>query len=256
MLALTRKNRIRDIIGEQKSVTVIELADKFKVTEETIRRDLKSLEDSGVLIRTYGGAYLNEESFYTGKPNPVSEISNERLEKLCEHCLDLIDDGDSLMLDSSQEALCLCGKLKNKRLNVITDSLLVASALADCEGIQVISTGGYYNKETSSFTGKVAQQVLSGYYADKVFLSCTSLDTEFGISERHEDVAAMRLLMTSRAKTVYLLADHDKFGEVSLFSVCGFDRIHAVATHCGLSSDWQDFFVENDIELIECPAFL
>ena len=60
MLALTRKNQIRELILEKKNVTVSELAKLFSVTEETIRRDLKSLEESGVLIRTYGGAFIQE----------------------------------------------------------------------------------------------------------------------------------------------------------------------------------------------------
>ncbi len=58
MLALTRKNKIKEIILEKKNVTVSELSRQFSVTEETIRRDLKALEEAGVLTRTYGGAFF------------------------------------------------------------------------------------------------------------------------------------------------------------------------------------------------------
>lgn len=254
MLALTRKNQIQDIIMEQKSVTVNELALKFSVTEETIRRDLKSLEETGVLTRTYGGAYIQN-----GVVNDIKRPLREMLhipnkQRIARKCAEFIHNGDSIIMDPSTTVFPLCNEIKDKRITVLSDSLAVANFFSECDNIHLISTGGTYYGLFSCFTGRIAQQTIREYFVDMVFLSCRSIDMEHGVTESNEDIAIMHRLQIERAKKVYLLVDHTKFGNVSFVSICGFDKIDAIVTDDILSDEWHTFLERHNVKLYECPG--
>jgi DeoR/GlpR family transcriptional regulator of sugar metabolism len=252
MLALTRKNKIRELVLEQKNVTVSELASLFSVTEETIRRDLKSLEESGLLIRTYGGAYIQD-----GVVNDLRDSLRETIlvpnkQKIAKKCAEFINNGDTIALDASTTAFHICSEIKNKRITVLTDSLKVSSYLSNYDNIHLISTGGTFLNKYSSFTGKSAQKTIMEYFVDKAFVSCRSVDMQHGITDANEEIAAIRTLLIERAKKAFLIADHSKFDNVSFVSICGFDKIDVVVADEPLNAEWHEFLKQRNISLFEC----
>ena len=254
MLALTRKNQIRELILEKKNVTVSELAKLFSVTEETIRRDLKSLEESGVLIRTYGGAFIQD-----GVVNDIKMALRENIlvpnkQKIAKKCAEFIHNGDTITLDASTTAFHICNEIRHMRLTVLTDSLKIINYLAEYDNINLIATGGTLQHNYHSFIGKMARQTIREYYVDKVFVSCRSLDMTHGITEASEDIAAVRKLLIERANKVFLIADHSKFNKVSFVSICGFDKIDSIVVDEPLSSDWHEFLEKHGIDLYECES--
>ncbi len=247
MLALTRKNQIHEIILEQKSVTVSELAKKFSVTEETIRRDLKALEEAGVLTRTYGGAYIQN-----GVVNEIQLSIRETAlvpnkQTIAKRCAGFIHNGDTIALDASTTAFHICDEIKNKRLTVLTDSLHIVNMLAEYGNIRLICTGGNYQDTYSSFMGDTAKQTICSYFVDKAFVSCRSVDMEHGATDSSEEIAAIRKLYIERANQVYLIADHTKFNKVSFVGLCGFDGITAVVSDEPLPDEWHTFLEQRDI---------
>jgi len=252
MLALTRKNKIKDIIMEQKNVMVSELAELFSVTEETIRRDLKALEESGVLIRTYGGAYVQDGVVNDIRTPIRKNILASNKQRIAKKCAEFIHSGDSIILDPSTTAYYICNEVKTKRLTVLTDSLSVAQFFADYANIHLIVTGGTYMSTYACFTGKISQNTVSSYYVDKAFLSFSSLDMSRGMSDSNEDIAAMHRIQVEHAKKVYVLADHTKFDNVSFASTGGIGRIDAIVTDAVLSKEWHEYLDKQGIELYEC----
>ncbi|MEG2202903.1 MAG: DeoR/GlpR family DNA-binding transcription regulator [Christensenellaceae bacterium] len=252
MLALARKNKIRELISEKKNVTVSELAELFAVTEETIRRDLKSLEELGVLQRTYGGAFIQDGVNSDIRTSLRETILIPNKQRIAKKCAAFINNGDTITLDASTTALHICDEIKNKRLTVLTDSLKIANYLAEFENIQLISTGGTFNSTYASFVGKSARQTIREHFVDKAFVSCRSLDKEHGITEACEELAANRKLLMERANQVYLIADHSKFDRVSFVNICGFDQIDALIVDKILCPEWHDFLEQNDVMLYEC----
>lgn len=252
MLALTRKNKIRELVLEQKNVTVSELAVFFSVTEETIRRDLKSLEESGLLIRTYGGAYIQDGVVNDIRASLRETILVPNKQRIAKKCAEFINNGDTIALDASTTAFHICNEVKNKRLTVLTDSLKVANYLSNYENIHLISTGGTFLNKYSSFIGKSARQTIREYFVDKVFLSCRSVDMKHGVTDANEDIAAIRTILAERAKKVFLIADHSKFDNVSFVSICNFDKICAVVVDEPLSFEWHQFLEQKSIDLYEC----
>ena len=161
MLAIERKNEILSILQKEQRVLVAELSTRYQVTEETIRRDLEKLEKEGFVKKTYGGAVLNKNSTID-MPLKIREKTNRKeKQKIAQTVASLIEDGESIMLDSSSTSLMIAQELKKKKkLTVITNSVEVLIELSGCEGIKVISTGGTLRDSSLSLVGKMAQDAL------------------------------------------------------------------------------------------------
>jgi DeoR/GlpR family transcriptional regulator of sugar metabolism len=252
MLAVTRKSKIQDIIFEKKSVSVSELSGIFSVTEETIRRDLKALEDDGFLTRTYGGAYIDAgvQSDIRLSVREVSFVENKR--RMAAACRPLIADGDSIFIDCSTTAFHLCGFIEDLRVTVLTNSLKVLSRLSDREAIRLIASGGSFRASSFSFVGKSAIQTLNSYYVDKAFISCRSVDLAHGLSHSSEQQAEIYSLMLDRAEKVYLMCDHTKLDKISFVNIGGLKRVHTIITDASLPRRWRDRLQRDGIHFIEC----
>ena len=164
MLAIERKNEILATLQKEQRVLVTELSQRYNVTEETIRRDLEKLEKEGFVKKTYGGAVLNSNT-NLDLPLRIREKNNqEEKEKIASKVADMIEEGDSLMLDASSTSLMIAKKLKKlKKLTVITNAVEVLIELSGQEGIKVISTGGVLRDASLSLVGKSAERTLENY---------------------------------------------------------------------------------------------
>ena len=115
MLAIERKNEILSILQKEQRVLVAELSTRYQVTEETIRRDLEKLEKEGFVKKTYGGAVLNKNSTID-MPLKIREKTNRKeKQKIAQTVASLIEDGESIMLDSSSTSLMIAQELKQKK---------------------------------------------------------------------------------------------------------------------------------------------
>lgn len=252
MLAVTRKLKIKELVLEKKSVTVSELAKIFSITEETIRNDLKTLEEEGVLTRTYGGAYIQD-----GVQNDINVSIRETLfvnskEKIADKCASFVHHGDSIFLDASTTSLFISTKIRTKRVTVITNSLKVANALADSESVRLILIGGMFSPASMSFLGRSALNSMQGFFVDKAFISCRSVSIEHGVTDSNEQQAELRQVALKRANKVYLVVDYTKFNKTSFTNICSFDDIDTVIVDKPIDENWHNFLSEHKAEVIEC----
>jgi DeoR/GlpR family transcriptional regulator of sugar metabolism len=240
------------MILEKKSVTVSELSKLFSVTEETVRRDLKELEDEGVLTRTYGGAFIQD-----GVQNDIDVNIRETLyvtnkQKIATKCAASIHHGDSIFLDASTTSLFIASKIRDKRVTVITNSLKVANTLAEAESVRLILTGGMLSPQSMSFLGRSTLSSMQSFFVDKAFISCRSVSMDHGITDSNEQQAEVRQLVIKRTNKAYLVVDYTKFNKTSFTSICDFDEIDAVVVDKRLDDTWRDFLTEKNIEILEC----
>lgn len=250
MLAVKRREKIKELLFENKSVIVGDLAKIFNVTEETIRRDLTLLEKEKILIRTYGGAFIQE-----GVINDISARIRENVlvsnkEKIGSCAYNLISNGDSVFIDSSTTSLYLAKQLINKRIVVTTDSLNIANVFANSDTVKLYLVGGKYNPNTMSFIGSRAVSNISRYFFDKCFISCRSINRNFGITDSNEHLAEIRSFAIKHSNKSYLLCDHSKFDRTSFEIICTFNDIHGIITDEEPSKDWKTFFKKQHIQLI------
>ena len=250
MLAISRLSEIRNIVGRDKSVLVSDLATKFGVSEETIRRDLKKLETEGVLVRVYGGAYSAD-----GVENDVNVVLRENIlvkekQDIANSCLPYIHDGDSIFLDCSTTGLQLAHLLTDYTLTVTTNSLLIAQALSAYDNIRLILIGGRLHKTSMSFVGENAALMLGMYYLDKSFLSCRSLSMSTGLTDSNESQSAMRRIALNRSNVSFLLADHTKFDSTSFAHISDLRDFDYLVTDTTPDSEWRTYLAQNDVKLI------
>jgi DeoR/GlpR family transcriptional regulator of sugar metabolism len=168
MLAIQRREKIMELLREDGSAKVIALAKLFKVTEVTIRQDLEKMEKDGLIIREHGGAYLKN---IKDQVQTFSLTHQENLDKkalIAQKCLDFIEAGDTIILDSGSTTTEIAKGLKGrKNLTVITNALNIALILGAEPGIEVIVTGGEFKPPTLSLTGQKAADFFKGLHAQK-----------------------------------------------------------------------------------------
>lgn len=253
MLAIERRNKIMSILEDKQSVLVTDLSKSFNVTEETIRRDLEKLEKEGVLKRTYGGAVINQNTSFD-LPLNVREITNiESKSYIGMKVAEYIEEGDSIMLDSSSTAIYVAKNIKDKkRITVITNSEKVIMELSNARDCKVISTGGTLKSSSMSFIGHWAEKAIQNYYVDKAIISCKGIDLEKGITDSNEMEAEVKKNMINSAKKVFLVVDNTKFDKVSFVKIAEISDVNTIFTDEKLSLKWEEFLENKAVKLNYC----
>ena len=217
MLAAERHEKILDVLSDRGTIRTIELAEQLAVTDETIRRDLETLEKEKQLQRTHGGAVkLRAERIEL--PYDARKVQHiEAKQKLAQVAISLIEPHDCIYLDASSTVLQLAFQLTELPLTVITNSHLVVSTLCSKSDLKLIITGGDYDTPSQSFLGPTTLSAIQRYHIDKMFCSGNGIDAVHGISEINEWQALIKETVIKRAERLYYLADYSKLGKVSSF---------------------------------------
>ena len=230
VVADERQSRIAQLVAVRGSVRIGELAEAFAVTEPTIRKDLSSLQERGLLKRTHGGALAIH-------PNADRELAGRQTahmaskEAIAEACVGLLRDGDSVFLDSGTTVETFARKLARQagsiRLSVLTNSLGVANALADVSTIDCVLLGGQLRRVDGSVVGDLALENLQRFTFSAAFLGVSGF-SELGVSVGSLAEAALKAAVIERARRVVLPVDHHKVGATDFARVCKLDEVDVV----------------------------
>ena len=252
MLPIERRNKIIELLQEEKKVVVTNLSSLFGVTEETIRRDLEKLEKEGIATKTYGGAVLNED-LRLDLPYKVRKRTNTAGKQLIgKRISSLIEDGDHIMLDGSSTALYIAKNIKDKKnLTIITNSIEILFELSDVSGWNILSTGGFMKESALALVGYQAERMIKSYNVDKAIISCKGIDIEKGITDSNELDAHIKKLMADAAKTKILAVDSTKFEKVSFTKIIDMSKIDILVTEHELDDDWKQALSNFVIEVID-----
>lgn len=251
MSAKDRINTIQQIITKDRKVNVSELSRLFEVTEETIRRDLEKLEKQGFLTRTYGGAVLNNQlpsegvSFFNRARHSVEEKKQMAIK-----ALPLLSGKNTIAADSSTTVMELLNLIRDRSdLTLLTNSTQVFLEFMQSD-INIVSTGGNYNRKDLSLQGRIAKDTIKKHHVDVFLMSCKGLDLESGALDSNEGEAEIKKVMLSQASKVVLLIDHTKFDKKGFIQLTGLDSIDTVVTDCKPSDEWLEKFREHNIDVI------
>ena len=250
MLGIERRRKIMDRLNLDKRVYVAELSKFFNVTEETIRRDLEKLESQDLLRRSYGGAVLNEHTNEDLSFIKRTTINSSDKGIIAEKAIGLIEDGDTIMIDSSTTCLSLMQHLKQKRdLTIITNSIRLINDFVNSP-FTMISTGGVLRANSFALTGDSAYATLRKYYVDLSIISCKGLDREKGLMESNEAESSIKQIMIAQARRTILLADHSKFNKTAFIKTCDFTDISTIVTDMTPGEVWMEYLAKQQIRLI------
>lgn len=236
MLANQRHQEILEMISVRKFVEVRELSEICQVSTETIRQDLRKLEDEKKLMRVHGGArpYTDQQ---IEVPYYIRECAYTDLKKeIANEAVKLIHSGEQIILDSSSTSLFLAHALPNIQLTVLTNSIRIAEALVEKDKIQVVVVGGVMLRSSLSFVGMMTQKCLENYKVNKLFL-CGKVDYSFGISEPNESAVLAKQNMMKISDEIIVLADHHKFGEIDFMQILPLSKVDHIITDSQISAE-------------------
>ncbi len=217
----------------------------------TIRQDLEKLEKDGLIVREHGGAFLKNVRDLVQTFSLVHQENLEKKALIAEKCLEFIEKGDTIILDSGSTTTEIAKKLKGwKDLTIITNALNIALLLGVEPGIEVIVTGGEFKPPTLSLTGQKAADFFKGLHVQKLFLATAGITLKAGLTYPSISDLVVKKAMIDSAETTFLVADSTKMGKASFASLGALSLIDYIITDAGMDEKHQQAFKDNEIELI------
>src|SRR5690349_24381003 len=181
MLAAERRRLIAESIRSRGVVSVAATAEELGTTEITVRRDLRSMERDGLLVRTHGGAMLATTTGHEPSYSEKAQQAGAEKAAIARLALEMIRPGDSIVLGPGTTTLALARLLVHSpELTVVTNSLLVAQALMEAPRVEVILTGGTLRRSIHALVGPAAEESVRALRASKAFISGNGFTAEIG----------------------------------------------------------------------------
>lgn len=236
MLAEQRRQRILELIQEEGSARVTALSRLFKVSEPTIRQDLQRLAADDHIIKSHGGAVLKTI------PQQVRSLSLQHLENMerksaiGRRAAELVQDGETIILDSGSTTTEVAKNLGAKRdLRIITNALNIALILGTNPTFEIMVTGGDFKAPTLSLTGEKAAAFFDQIHVDRLFLATGGISDDNELTYPGLSDIPVKRAMIETASTVYLVADSTKFGRHSFASLGSITLVQHLITDSGIS---------------------
>ncbi len=209
-----RRYEILALIERSGEVRIHDLAKLFDVTEMTIRRDLNRLSELGFIKRIHGGAKAGkkEEMLFhiTVKGRTVEYIEEKR--KIGEKAVQFVEEGKLLFIHGGSTTLELANRLpEDLHLQVMTNSLQVMEALSEKENVDLLCTGGIFNRISSTCYGPHSELLVDNINIDILFMGSNGVSITNGLSEFDFNVASFKKKIIEKSKLKVLLVDSHKF---------------------------------------------
>ncbi|WED24954.1 DeoR/GlpR family DNA-binding transcription regulator [Vibrio sp. JC009] len=246
-----RREEILTHIQENGIGYVEDFARKYQVSSVTVRNDLNVLEKRGCIVRCYGGATINKHFAFDRSLKEKGLLQADLKSQIAKKAVDLIQDGDSIILDSGSTTDKIAQQLpSDKALVVMTNALNIAYRLTSYENIEVMITGGTVRKNAFSLHGENAEEQLAKYRFDKLFLGVDGFDMDLGITTPHKGEALVNRAMCKVAKTIIAVCDSSKLDRKSFCIIATLEDIDVLITDSGISQHYVDALVAHGVEVI------
>ncbi|TEW44558.1 DeoR/GlpR family DNA-binding transcription regulator [Psychromonas algicola] len=251
MLQQERHSRILDLLSQFGRVYATELSLQLGVSEDTVRRDLKVLDEQKKLRRVHGGALplQHENKEYRQRHEEIDPLK----ERVALAAIPLIEEGQTILIDSGTTCLQLAMNLPTHfNFTVVTPSPLVATKLIHHNNIELILLGGKIFKPSVMALGATTNAMLRKIHFDTCFLGVCALHPSQGLSINHIDEAETLATIIEQSEQVVTLASYLKLGKMSTHKVCGANKIDYLITDSSSDPKLLSLFSEQGIEIKIC----
>lgn len=244
-----RQQAILRTIQNAGSVRVRDMAVELDVSLETIRRDVKPLADAGLIRKAHGSLHAVIDPMEAPFERRMREHATEK-ERIANHVASLIEDGDSVMLDTGTTTSYLARALRYKtELTVVTNSSDVARTLATVNGNRVYMAGGELDGDNGAAFGRSAIEFVSSFSVSHAVVTIGAIDDDAGFMDHHlaEAEFARQVLQCGRNRIV--VTDSSKFSRTALVRVCGYEDIDLLVCDAPPSLKCQENIVAAGAEI-------
>src|SRR3979490_2226489 len=222
---------VLQLLETRDSVHVAELSEAFSVSEVTVRSDLTTLAKQGLVARIRGGVRALQLGQSEVGFDYRLRLEVERKRASARAAAAMVDEGEAVALDASTTAYYLALELRSKReLVVVTNGLLVATALADAPGITVLVTGGMLRLSAMSLVGDFGADVLRTTRINKGFLGARGLSLSRGLMDLNPDEVRIKQEMADACEQVYGIFDGTKWHRSALLAFVPVEELAGLGT--------------------------
>ena len=237
MLVEQRRDQLLELVRAKRFASLPELIEQLAVSESTVRRDLEYLEEQGVAKRIHGGV------LYAGDSPKLPHFEQqpaqwEEKRAVARAAVELIEEGDSILLDGGSTTYEVARLLVGRRLHVVTNSLPVANLFSGDNSSNVVLVGGNICPRTGVMHGPLANEMIAALRVRKVMLSVAGICDE-GFFNNNLLFVETEQTMIRVADEVIIVADSSKFGRRSLTHVCRLDEVAHLVVDEGVSDEWR-----------------
>ena len=227
----SRREKILETVRSEGDVTVTALAEQLQVSPLTIRRDLQYLEEHKLLERFYGGAR-------TGEAEESRKNSRElRKEKIARYAASLVEDRDSIFINTSSTALAMVKYITSRRVTIITNNGNIINEENPSQAT-IILLGGELRYMKGAMVGDFTRNNLAQVTAKKSFMGCSGITPEVGMTTEMVSEVTLNQLMFQRVTgSSYILADSSKLGEKIGSVSCPPEKIENIITDADAPAD-------------------
>jgi DeoR/GlpR family transcriptional regulator of sugar metabolism len=247
-LTIERRMKIVKIVNMHKTATVAEIAEWLGASHSTVRRDLDTLDEQGLITRTRGGAiaidYSSQATSRRALPSYEQRLNEYTAEKraIGQCAAEHIQDGETIILDASSTNHYVLPFLARKQgLTVITNSLYISKELMAISetnpSLTVVCSGGTLFMRSYSFIGMLAEQAISQFYVDKAFIGLRGISLHHGLTGPFLEEIPLKRQMIKCAQQVFILADHTKFNATSANLIAPLNVVHTLITDSQLAPE-------------------
>ena len=249
-----RHKYILDKLNEYGFIRITDVADELGVTKVTIRNDVKILESKGLLYKVHGSARLANPYISDRDLTTKRLLNREAKQRIAYRAMQLINDGDSIMISAGSTAYALAEAINenigNYALNVVTPFLKVSELLCSKENIRVEQLGGRIHSKSCSTFGDGAEQTMKSVVCSMFFVGVDGVDPDFGITTSTIEEAKLSHKMMSCSSKTIVLADSSKFGQRGFGHIAPLEDVDIIITDDGVTKEMRDIMEEMGIELI------
>lgn len=249
-----RSKELLEYINRNEYVSLSELCKEFHVSSATMRRDIASLAERGLITRLHG-AVKSKIDEQKDEP-PYAERINMEIEekrKIAQRAFLEIRDGDSIILDSSTTVveLARCLSQSSLRITVITNDVEIAYILAPHPIIELICVGGYIRKGYYTSIGYFAESLWKELHADKLFMGVDAVNPQYGMMNYRIEELSCKKLMLEHSNKHFVLCDHTKFSSSAVLQICPSSSVDLLITGTELNPSLEQDMVVTGLNILK-----
>ena len=246
-----RHTKILEVLSKHGRAEVIALAELLDVSQVTIRKDLDTLEERGLVRREHGYACLNT-SDDIGKRMAYNYDIKRRIAMAAAAT---VEEGETVMIESGSCCALLAEELANaqKDVTIITNSVYIANFIRHASRTRIILLGGYYQPESQVVVGPMTRKCGEIFFSDKFFVGTDGYMPSFGFTGKDHLRTQTVMDLAENARDIFILTDAEKFQRQGVLGLVRLEKVAGVFTDDRIPQDVEKQLLENNISLHKVP---